>query len=102
MPRPDRVCSHCAGRCVADKMHVVFECHALQPLRQQYAPLFRLTPTLEILFGQKDYMQVFRFVLDCLDFLHIYQRPIFTRAILVLMFQDCWGPRTQPRDQTFG
>ncbi len=49
--RAERVCSHCADGSVADEMHVVFECHALQPLRRQYAPLFssdsvRLTLTL--------------------------------------------------------
>ena len=72
VPRADRVCCHCAGRCVADEMHVIFECHALQPLRQQYAPLFSSdTNTMRSFFGQKDHMQVFRFVLDCLDFLHI-------------------------------
>lgn len=72
VPRADRVCCHCAGRCVAHEVHVIFKCHALQPLRQQYAPLFSSdTNTTRSVFGQKDHMQVFRFVLDCLGFLRI-------------------------------
>ena len=72
VPRAEGVCSHCADRSVADEMHVIFECHALQPVRQQYAPLFSSdTNTMRSFFGQKHHMQVFKFVLDCLDFLHI-------------------------------
>jgi len=70
--RADRVCSHCADRSIADEMHVVFECPALRPFRQQYAALFTSdTDTMRSFFGQKDHMQVFSFVLDCLDFLDI-------------------------------
>lgn len=72
VPRADRLCSHCANGSVADEMHVIFECHALQPVRQQYATLFSPdTNTMRSFFGQKDHMQVFRFVLDCLDFFDI-------------------------------
>ena len=62
--------SHCADRSVADEMQVVFECHALRPCRQQYAALFTCD-TMRSFFGQKDHMQVFSFILDCLDFLDI-------------------------------
>ncbi len=34
-----RVCTHCGDVAVADEMHMIFECPALHPLRQQYAPL---------------------------------------------------------------
>ena len=72
VPRADRLCSHCADGSVADEMHVIFECHALQPVRQQYATLFSPdTNTMRSFFGQTDHMQVFRFVLDCLDFFDI-------------------------------
>ena len=72
VPRADMVCSHCAGRSVANEMHVVFECRALQPVRQQYAPLFSSdTNTMRSFFAQKNHMQVFKFVLGCLDFLDI-------------------------------
>ena len=40
MVRADRVCSHCADESVADEVHVVCECHALPPLRQQFAAVF--------------------------------------------------------------
>ena len=59
VPRADRVCSHCADRSVADEMHVVFECHALQYVRQQYAPVFSSnTSTTRFFFGQKAHKQV--------------------------------------------
>ena len=49
---------------------MVFECPALHPLRQQYSSLFTSdTDTMRSFFGQKDHMQVFRFILNCLDFL---------------------------------
>lgn len=70
--RADRTCSHCADRSVADELHVVSECHALRPVRQQYAALFTSdTDTMRSFFGQKDHMQLFSFILDCLDFLDI-------------------------------
>ena len=57
---------------VADELHMVHECSALQPLRQQYAALFtRDTDTMRSFFAQQDHMQVFNFILDCLDFLNI-------------------------------
>ncbi|KAL3135391.1 hypothetical protein ABBQ32_007575 [Trebouxia sp. C0010 RCD-2024] len=42
------------------------------PLRQQYATLFSSeTDTMRSFFAQKDHMQVFNFILDCLDVLKI-------------------------------
>ncbi len=70
--RADRVCSHCGGHAVADELHMVRECAALQPLRQQYAALFTAdTDTMRSFLAQQDHMQVFNFILDCLDFLNI-------------------------------
>ena len=44
----------------------------VQPLRQQYAALFTAdTDTMRSFFAQQDHMQVFNFILDCLDFLNI-------------------------------
>ena len=69
--RADRVCSHCDSDSIADELHLVFECDALQPFRQRYAALFTPeTDTMRSFFGQRDHMQVFKFV-DCLDFLNI-------------------------------
>ena len=72
VPRVDRICSHCGPGTLADELHVVLHCPLLQPLRQRYADLFiSETDTMRSFFGQKDHMQVFSFVLDCLDFLDI-------------------------------
>ncbi len=68
--RADRVCSHCGGHAIADELHMVHECSALQPLRQQYAALFT-ADTMRSFFAQQDHMQVFNFILDCLEFLNI-------------------------------
>ncbi len=56
------------GVCLADELHMIFECPALQAIRQRYAPLFSTdTNTMRSFFAQQDHMQVFKFVLDCLD-----------------------------------
>ena len=70
--RADRLCSHCGEHSVGDELHMVFECPALHPMRQRYFSLFTSdTDTMRSFFGQKDHMQVFRFLLDCLDFLKV-------------------------------
>ena len=70
--RAYRVCTHCGRMAVADGLHMIFECPALQAVRQQYAPLFSTdTNTMRSFFAQQDHMQFFRFVLDCLDVFHI-------------------------------
>ena len=70
--RTDRICSHCGPGSFADELHVVHECPALQPLRQQYSTLFTPeTDTMMSFFSHMDHMQVFKFILDCLDFLDI-------------------------------
>ena len=63
---------HCGGVVVADELHMIHECPVLQPLRLQYAALFTPdTNTMRSFFAQQDHMQVFKFVLDCLDFLKL-------------------------------
>ncbi len=53
---------------VANELHMIFECPALQAVRQRYAPLFSTdTNTMRSFVAQQDHMQVFKFVLDCLD-----------------------------------
>ena len=70
--RAGRVCTHCGGIPVADELHMIHECPVLQPLRLQYAALFTPdTDTLRSFFAQQDHMRVFKFVLDCLDFLNL-------------------------------
>ena len=63
---------HCGGIDVADELHMIHECPVLQPLRLQYAALFTPdTNTMRSFFAQPDHMRVFKFVLDCLDFLNL-------------------------------
>ena len=70
--RANRVCTHCGSVAVADELHMIFECPALQAVRQRYAPLFSTdTNTMGSFFAQQDHMQVFKFVLDCLDVFHM-------------------------------
>ena len=76
--RTDRVCTHCGGTSVStavtDELHMIHECPVLQPLRihVQYAALFTPdTDTMRSIFAQQDHIQVFKFVLNCLDFLKL-------------------------------
>ena len=41
----NRICTHCGDLPVADELHMIFECPALQAVRQQYALCFPQTPT---------------------------------------------------------
>ena len=67
-----KVCTHCGGTAVADELHMIHECPVLQPFRLQYAALFTPdTDTMRSFSAQQDHMQVFKFVLDCLDFLKL-------------------------------
>ena len=50
---------------------MMYKCGVLQPLRQQYAALLTSkTDTVRSFVAQQDHMQVFRFVLGCLDYLN--------------------------------
>ncbi len=70
--RANRVCTHCGSVAVADELHMIFECSAVQAVRQQYAPLFSTdTNTTRSFFAQQDHMQGSKIVLDCLDVFHI-------------------------------
>jgi len=70
--RANRVCSHYGNHAIADELHMVYECSALQPLGQQYVSLFTTdTDTMRSFFAQQDHMQVFDFLLGCLDFLNV-------------------------------
>jgi len=67
-----RMCICCGGHAVADKLHMVRECAALQPPRQWYAVLmFTDTDTMRSFFAHKDHMQVFKIVLDSVNFVNI-------------------------------
>jgi len=70
--RANRVCTHCGSVAVADELHMILECPALQAVRQRYAPLFSTdTNTTRSFVAQQDHIQVFKSVLDCLDVFRI-------------------------------
>ena len=53
-------------------MHMIFECTALAPLRQQHADLFTpRTGTMRSCFAQQNHLGVLNYVIDCLDFMNI-------------------------------
>ena len=81
-----RICSHCGPGALADELHVVHECPLLQPLRQQYAALFTPeTATMRSFFGQRDHVQVFCFILDCLDTLtHVIRLVGWLKRVISL------------------
>ena len=67
-PRSARLCPHCSSQAVGDEKHLVFECPYLQPIRSRYPSLFDLPlQSMNLFFSQKDRMNVFKFILDCLD-----------------------------------
>ena len=58
--------------CGTDELHMIFECPALQAVRQRYASLFSAnTDFMRSFFAQQDHMQDFKFVLDCHDVFQI-------------------------------
>ena len=60
-----------ANRVCLEK-HIIFECTALAPLRQQHADLFTPpTDTMRSFFAQPDHWGVLNYVIDCLDFMNI-------------------------------
>ena len=69
--RAIRVCLACNSGAVGDidefEMHMVLECTALAPLRQQHADLFTPhTDTMCSFFAQQDHLGVLNYVTDCL------------------------------------
>ena len=70
--RANRVCLACNSGAIGDEMHMVFECAALVPFRQQHADLFTPhTDTMRSFFAQQDHLGVLNYVIDCLDFMNI-------------------------------
>ena len=73
IPRSARVCCHCSSQAVGDENHFVFECPYLQSLRDKYLFLFDIPiQSMPSFLSQKDRMNVFRFVLHCLDMVDLY------------------------------
>ena len=67
VPRLQRVCTKCHGPAVCDERHVVFECPALQHLRDKYSRLFSGSgQTIQQFMWQSDTVGVVCYVRDSL------------------------------------
>lgn len=69
--RMHRICLKCTSNQVGDERHLVFECTALQPIRDKYADLFQVAPlTMRQFMWQPDLLRVALFVVECIDYMH--------------------------------
>ena len=104
VPRAQRVCLHCAQQIIGDERHLVFECPALQFLRDRYSGLFSAAiQTMRQFMWQLDIVSVAHFVMDCFDHLDAVSTsnipgrlelmcnflPSFLPSFLPLMRQAC-------------
>ena len=70
--RANTVCLSCNSGVIGDEKHMVFECTALSPLRQQHAGLCTpRTGTMRSFFAQQDHVGVLNYVTDCLNFMNM-------------------------------
>ena len=70
--RACRLCTLCGSGALGDERHLVFECGALAELRAKYAHLFEVCGhNMRAFFAQHDYLGVFHYVIDCLNFMDI-------------------------------
>jgi len=70
IPRLSRICEHCTSGEIGDEMHMIFECMAVQNIRDRYAHLFTYsTSTMSTFLWQDDIVSVIKFVIACLDIL---------------------------------
>ena len=70
--RANRVCLACNSGAIGDEKHMIFECAAIAPLRQQHADLFTpRTDTMRSFFAQQDHLGFLNYVIDCLNFMNI-------------------------------
>ena len=67
VPRHERLCLLCNLGSLCDEKHVLFECSALQGLRDEYASLFSDVCTMKQFLWQDDLFSVAKFIHACLD-----------------------------------
>ena len=66
LPCHERLCTRCQdGR--GDEKHMVFECSALQHIREEYSALFAGHHTMRSLMNQADQRSIIHFISECLD-----------------------------------
>ena len=80
--RANRVCLACNSGAIGDVKHMIFECAALAPFRQQHADLFTpQTETMRTFSAQQDHLGVLNYVIDCLN---------ICIAMIGTSDQSCW------------
>jgi hypothetical protein len=72
IPRAQSFCLKCAAQSVCDEFHVILECTALAPIREQFSALFpSATQSMLGFMWQKDTYAVAVFVARCLRYLDV-------------------------------
>ena len=70
VPRAQRLCQRCNLHAVHDERHLVFECPAMQCVRDRYPALFGPAKSTMVLFmWQHDIVGVAHFIKDCFEVL---------------------------------
>ena len=69
IPRLQRICNMCQHHIIGDEKHLVFECPALQDLRDKRPHLFQGAPAdaMVLFMWQDDMIGVVRFIDECLE-----------------------------------
>ena len=70
VPREDRLCPLCDTSSLGDEKHLVFECPALQAVRDKYARLFHAVTTMRLFVWQDDLVGVAKFLDECLEIVY--------------------------------
>ena len=77
IPRQQRICTKCNIEAVCDEQHLVFECSAVEPLRQQYPDLFTTqTQTMSAFMWQPRQKAVASFLSRMLKLFHLPEEQV--------------------------
>ena len=70
VPRLQRLCPHCDMHSIGDERHVVFECAALQPVRDKFPILFGDNiVTMKDFMWQENTVLVGKFIVQCFKYM---------------------------------
>ena len=84
--RANRVCLACKSGAIGDEKHMIFECTALAPLRQQHADLFTpRTDTMRSFFAQQNHLGVI-----CYRLSRFHEHVTLYIAVIGASDQSCW------------
>jgi hypothetical protein len=70
VPRADRLCTLCDSSALGDEKHLVFDCQALQIVRQRYRRLFTGIPTTRLFMWQDYLVGVANFIDECFEIVY--------------------------------